>query len=345
MVLVLTLSSIWAAGSPPQWGPSTDESHLIERVRSESDPDRRVPLLIQFIDRFPESASAHWAYQRLQSAYLDQGAWAQALEVGQRLMNIYPADIDGAVNCLRAAQALQIVELVRRYAIESWKRASWLALTPAVEAQSARAVMSNAEFALATLARDADPQTRASARQSLARLNPRSTFGPDGAAAAGGTAARWGAESQESDPEVPDDVPPLIAAADFDLERGLHLAGVLEKSQRVLRLVGDGAGPLPDRYRTAARWMAGVAASFLGRYALADEHLRAALPGLSNSPGALATALYHLGFANYWLAEMGERNRIFDALRFNQQCAAMRGPYQEMAAKTVASIKSQYNMR
>jgi len=57
-----------------------------------------------------------------------------------------------------------------------------------------------------------------------------------------------------------------------------------------------------------------------------------------------ARALYHLGYVNYQLAEKGEPNRVFEALKFNQECAQIRGNYQEQAAKNILSIKSEFNI-
>jgi tetratricopeptide (TPR) repeat protein len=318
-----------AAQEEPVTPPGSQERRLVERIQAEGDPGRQVPLLVEFTQRFADTAAAHWAWERLQSVHMDRGDLPQALETGQQILDLYPEDIDAAANCLKAAQGLKIAELVRRYAVETWKRASWMASKAAPEGQYARQVMSNAEFALVAQTEDPDPQTSQAARRSLAGMRPSFSTASDT-----GTADRY---------RGPADVVALLQAAEHDLQRGQSLSKVLETSGRVLNQLAG--APDSERYRAAAWWLGGVSASLLGRYALADQQLRQALPFLRSTPEALATALYHLGYANYWLAEMGERERIFDALKYNQQCAGIPGPYQQIAIRTIASIRSQYNMQ
>ena len=100
-----------------------------------------------------------------------------------------------------------------------------------------------------------------------------------------------------------------------------------------------------DRYIGQALWMNGVVSSVLGIYHQADISLRAALPFMRANPNLLSAGLYHLGFVNYRLAEKGEPNRVFEALKFNEECAGIRGAYQEQASKNIAAIKSEYNLR
>ncbi|HBY61875.1 MAG TPA: hypothetical protein DEH78_18810, partial [Solibacterales bacterium] len=62
-----------------------------------------------------------------------------------------------------------------------------------------------------------------------------------------------------------------------------------------------------------------------------------------------AAALFNLGLANFRMGEAAkgeaQSQRILDALRFNQQCAAIKSPFQAQAAKNVAAIKSQYRLK
>jgi hypothetical protein len=101
-----------------------------------------------------------------------------------------------------------------------------------------------------------------------------------------------------------------------------------------------------SQYANMCNWMAGISNSTLRRYALADRYLRAALPYAKDNAQMLAAAFYHLGFANYRLAESaGERNRIPDALTFLKQCMTIKSSFQEQATKNVAAIKAEYNIQ
>jgi hypothetical protein len=88
-----------------------------------------------------------------------------------------------------------------------------------------------------------------------------------------------------------------------------------------------------------------MANSLLGRYATADRYLRAALPALRNSGAQQAAVLYHLGLANYKLAENGEKGRVPEAIKYSELCASIPSTYQDQAAKNVIAIKAAYNIR
>jgi hypothetical protein len=94
-----------------------------------------------------------------------------------------------------------------------------------------------------------------------------------------------------------------------------------------------------------AQWMQGVAHASANKWAAADQALRAALPGIANSPEMKAEALFYLGLANYRLAEAGNTERARDALRFSQECAAIAGRFQAPARQNVKAIQSQYRIR
>jgi hypothetical protein len=92
-------------------------------------------------------------------------------------------------------------------------------------------------------------------------------------------------------------------------------------------------------------YLGGMSASMLNNFVKADAMLRGALPLLKENEAQEAAVLYHLGMANYRLAEAGnDRSRPVDAIRFLRRCAAMKGPFQEQAAKYVESIRSEYSL-
>ena len=94
-----------------------------------------------------------------------------------------------------------------------------------------------------------------------------------------------------------------------------------------------------------AYYISGMAASLNSSYRQADQMLRQALPYVKENDTQMAALLYHLGMANYRLAEAGsDRSRPVDALRFMRRCGAIRSPYQEQALKNVEGIRSEYNL-
>ena len=59
-------------------------------------------------------------------------------------------------------------------------------------------------------------------------------------------------------------------------------------------------------------------------------------PLVESNQNLKAETLFMLGFSNF------KMENIMDSLKFNQQCAAIKSPFQAQAAKNVAVIKAQY---
>lgn len=64
-----------------------------------------------------------------------------------------------------------------------------------------------------------------------------------------------------------------------------------------------------------------------------------ALPGLRGNEPLNAQALFHLGWASYKTGNFGE------ALRFNQQCMAYKGPFYEQARKNLDAIRAEQGLK
>jgi len=84
-----------------------------------------------------------------------------------------------------------------------------------------------------------------------------------------------------------------------------------------------------------ANWLIGSISMQRGNFSQADKAIRAALPYLKGDQKLVSTALFYLGWANY------RTGNIAEAIRFNQDCTRIRGPYQEQAFKNLAVIQSE----
>ena len=71
------------------------------------------------------------------------------------------------------------------------------------------------------------------------------------------------------------------------------------------------------------------------KYAAADKELRAAIPLVEGNDQLKAATLFYAGLTNYSMKNLP------DALRFNQQCAAIKSPFQAKAAENVRVMKQQ----
>ena len=84
-----------------------------------------------------------------------------------------------------------------------------------------------------------------------------------------------------------------------------------------------------------AYWMIASVCMQQNRYSDANKSIRTALPYLKDNRQLLSTALFYLGWANYQLGNLS------DAVRFNRQCALVKGPYQAQASRSVQVIGAQ----
>ncbi len=89
------------------------------------------------------------------------------------------------------------------------------------------------------------------------------------------------------------------------------------------------------RLTGVALWLTGSAALQLDRYSQADKSIRAALPYLKSDSQMTAAALFYLGWANY------QMHNYPDAVRFNQQCLALKSPFQDKAARNLEVIHNE----
>ncbi|MEK7753481.1 MAG: hypothetical protein AAB654_16275, partial [Acidobacteriota bacterium] len=75
--------------------------------------------------------------------------------------------------------------------------------------------------------------------------------------------------------------------------------------------------------------------------------LRAGLPYMKDNQQLLAGAYFYLGLAAFKLGDTKppDTARLLDAIKFNQQCAAIKGPFQALAQRNLKVIKSQFQIQ
>jgi hypothetical protein len=82
-------------------------------------------------------------------------------------------------------------------------------------------------------------------------------------------------------------------------------------------------------------WLIGSAALQRDRYKDADKSIRAALPYLKDDLRLTSAALFSLGWANYQMHNFPE------AIRFNQLCTNLPGPFKSQAAKNLEVARAE----
>jgi len=349
--------------------PETKAGFVLQQIKQERSAAKKFEMLVQFADEFPKDDNVPWVLEQLQPAYLEAKAFDKSIAAGDRLLAADPNDIDAANLCMKAAQESKDPQLIHKYGKLAWTtaEAALKSAKPAGMAQSdwdkqvdfCRSVKSYAEYAIFLLAPKDDKDKRTEVLGWLEEINPKSVYlagskqGPattlvSSAAASPETISA----AQQTIATDPNNVDALATLAEQANQTG-DLARVITYTGKLIEVL---SGPKPDntseddwklrreRYLISALWLNGINNSLRGNYSQADRSLRAVLPSIRANAQLLSAGLYHLGYVNYQLAEKGEPNRVFEALKFNQECAQIRGNYQEQAAKNIIAIKSEFNI-
>lgn len=370
------LAAVATAGAqrhkPAEINAGTPEGKLLEEIGSESDEAKKVALLEDFASKYPKHEGAAWVYEQMVAGYAKAGQYDKALDAGDKLMAADPADVEGAYACLQAAEAKKDAGLIAKWSAITSGAARKIAQTPKPADESeagewarrvdyAKQVDVRSEYSLyAAMLQTSDPKQKIQLGEALEQRNPQSQYlpqmteqrfqayvqtGDNGKAAA---LAEKSVESGQAGPEM------LLVLANRAMgakqpDKAIAYAGkAIEAAE---------AKPKPDgvadadwqswKTQVTARghWMAGMTHAGENRWPQADQELRAALPGLKGNRAMLAEALFYAGLANYKLAEAGDTKRARDALRFNEQCAAIAGPLQARASTNVKAIRARYHIQ
>jgi tetratricopeptide (TPR) repeat protein len=350
----------------------TPEGQLLQQIGQEADAAKQIGLLEQFAAQHPKHEGTPWVYEQLLEAYTKAGQPDKVIASGERLLALDPADAETAHACLKAAlETMRDADLVLKWAAITSDVARKVAQTPkpsgedAVEAWThnidyAKQLDVYTEYSLYAMAlQTPDPKKKIALGELLEQRNAESQYLPMVAEQRflayiqAGDNAKAVALAEKTLAKDQTNAEMMLAVASSYM--GKQNEKVLEMSDKAIEAMNAKAKPegVSDAdWQTRktlviarARWMQGVANATSNKWAAADQALRAALPGIANSPEMKAEALFYLGLANYRLAEGGETERARDALRFSQECANIPGRFQAPARQNAKAIQSQYRIR
>ncbi len=366
MVTALLLGALVPAGllaqrSKPKIDPESRDGLLLQQILQEPDQVGRLRLLEQFSVQYTKHESIGWVYDQLLPGYYKAQDFEGALAICERALAVDPANLEFTQICLRSAEARKSDDAMTKYANGLWTLAAAKAAEGGPGEANARDLQTYAEYTLYVQAtRTGDWKKRLDLLRALEQRNPVGRYIPNIQAdytqiyknMTGPMAYQFAEKLLARDPN---NVDMLVAIAEQHFrkednpERVSSYCGrtieVLSKP-RPAHIVEEEWAKKVAHYVNICNWMAGISNSAMRRYGLADRYLRASLPYAKDNAQMLAAAYYHLGFANYRLAELqGERNRIPDALVFLKQCMQIRSSWQEQAQKNVAAIQAEYNLK
>lgn len=362
---VLLLS--WPAAEGAKRKLPTDlespEGVLLKAAMDEADAGKKVGLLEEFAAKHPSHESATWVWGEVQTAYLAANEFDKAIAAGEKVLAGDPDDIAAANANLKAAEGKKDPALIQKWAVTTSDAARRLMKSAdAAEAKYAKGVDAYCDYALYSLAMAATaPAARAGIGELLVKRSPESQYAAPlrpvlfVAHQQAGNHARAVeiADEEFRAGRANDDM--LVFAASKAYEQK-DKAKVTAYAGKLLEILPAQAAPQgvaeadwtknKNLKLGLAYWMLGVQASGEQKWAEADKQLRAALPLVKDNKDLAAETLFHLGLANYKLGEpKTDKTRILDALRFNQQCAAIPSNFQAQAKKNVAAIRSQYRIQ
>jgi tetratricopeptide (TPR) repeat protein len=343
----------------------------LQAIGQETEPAKRIALMEDFTSKHGKHDSAAWIFSELQKEHAKAGAHAKVIEAGERLLALDPMDIEGAYANLKASEALKDSDAVLKWSAVTSDIARKTAAAPKAADQSeedykhavdyAKQVDIYTEYSLAaTASQEADPEKAMKLADELEKRNPDSQYiamamGRYSSAARQANAlpraVAYG-ERAFARGQFSEDM--LLVMADQALQqkqadKAIHYS---EKIIEVMQRPKPEGVPDADWARKKAvttglaYWMAGTTLNGQNKFSQADKMLRQALPLVKDNDQLYGTALFHLGLANYKMAQASKNKaQIADAVTFSRQAAAAKGPLAAQAAKNLKVMQQEFGVR
>jgi tetratricopeptide (TPR) repeat protein len=177
------LASLAGVSAAQAFDPNTPDGGLVASIQKESDPGQKQALLEDFVQKFPSSHLAGWAWGQLQAAYLQAQQYEKAIRAGEKSLAVASDAIEVAYNNLKAAEAMNDAEAVMKWSAETSRAARQQlagsqqgALDPS-RIDYAKQVDTYTEYALYAMSvKTTDPAKIISLTESLEQRNPQSVY-------------------------------------------------------------------------------------------------------------------------------------------------------------------------
>ena len=363
--LALAAAPAGAQRQAPTINTETPEGQLLQQVGEEADDAKKVALMEQFIAKYPSHEGAAWVYSLMVPSYTKTGQFDKAMAAAEKALGADPTDLQTALAVLKAAEAKKDPEAVRVWAVKASDHARRVLAAPKSADEDEDEYKRRAEFAkqldtyadyslYAAALQTPDPKQKADLFRVLEERSPNSQYAAQAVGpyllalsqAGDMPAAAAVAEAAIAKDAATEEI--FAFLGDYYLRQNKEFDKVLAYSAKLIELVNSRPKPegisdadwlkRKDQLLGLGYWMTGAVQSLQNKYADADKSLRAALPHLEGNEDLKSGALFHLGVANYKLTN------IADAIKFTEQCATMKGPYQAQAAKNLKAIRSEYRV-
>ena len=341
----------------------TPEGALLQQIGQAEDETKKLALMEQFATQFPKHEGIGWIYEQMQAAYLKAGQPDKAIDIGGKLVAMDADDLDAAHQNLKASEAKKDPDLILKWAGETSKIAQKMAAskqpTDADEVEAwkksvdfAKQLDTYTEYSLyAAAAQSTDPRKRIELGEALSARNPKSQYMPQVIQVEFASYRQLGdndkslafAEKSLETDQSSEDI--LAFVADQYVQKKRDPDKVVAYSAKIVELMdtkpapaGVSEGDWAKKKTTMsglAHYMSGTTLYGQKKLAPADKELRAALPLVEGNEQLKGATLFYAGLANY------DMKNIPDAIKFNQQCAAIKSPFQAKASANLKVMQSQ----
>ncbi len=361
VILITALLMALPCSSMAQaYDPNTPDGAMVAEIQKESDAGKKQTMLEEFVQKYPESKQAGWAWGQLQASYLQAQQYDKALDAGQKSLASDPDHAEVAYNNLKAAEGKNDPDAVLKWSAETSRIARKEIASPKPgegkdQLDYAKQVDTYTEYAIfATAIKTTDDRKVIALVESLEQRSPDSPYlsksygrylnalRQTGQVDKAGAAAEKEAERDSSNEDV------LAFAADYSM-RHKDLDKSLGYSQKLAELMQTKAKPegtedadWEKKKQTLlglAYWMQGVDYNGKNQFSQADKALRQALPLVKGNDQLEPIVLFQLGVADFQLGKASKNRAMMrEALKYSQQSAAMKSPVQANAENNVKAI-------
>lgn len=342
----------------------TDEDHALQAISSEQDPQKKLAMYEEFVQKFSSNpAAAAYGNWQLEQAYQATGDLQKSLDYGDKALAGSPRNLDILVSQASVAQQAKNNAKLMDYAAKGGEVCLSIAKQAKPEGMSdedfARkvneeksAAQSSCEFletsGFNAITSETDPKSRMSEIEKFTAAFPDSKFGEQVSNYALYTLGpgqlndqtRLVSFGEKILAANPKSLTALLLLANFygDDSKPGSAAKAITYSQKVLEIAKADA-PDADKSRKVS---AGVAHNTIGWAYLKQEKTAAAIPELKAAAALLkgqdeqqyARALYGLGFA------YGKLSKLTEAREVLTEAVKIPGPLQAMSQDLLTKVNS-----
>jgi tetratricopeptide (TPR) repeat protein len=331
----------------------TDEDHALQAISNEQDPQKRLAMYEDFVQKFSSNpAAVAYGNWQISQAYQTAGDLQKALDYGDKALAGSPHNLDIVVSQANVAQQAKNNAKLMDYATKGGEICASIAKEPKPEgmsdedfarklAEDKESSKSSCDFletsAVNVISSENDAKTRMAYIDKFNAVFPDSKYQETIGSLALDTLsemkdnARLVAYGEKTLAANPNSLPALLLLANFyaeDTKPG-SAAKAITYSQKAIE-VANADAPDADKGRKVS---AGVAHDTIGWAYLKQEKTGAAIPELKAAATLLkgqddqqyARALYGLGFA------YAKENRLPEAREVLTEAVKMPGPLQAMS--------------